>query len=388
MKEDFFLKKKNRKLRVCINCIYDEDVDGIKFDKHGKCNYCKQVENLKNEYGTGGKKGEIILKNIFDEIKLKGKNNKYDCVVGVSGGTDSSFLIYLAKKNGLRPLAVHFDNTWNSEIATINISRVLSNLKIDLYTKVVNNKEMDDIFKSFFIAGVPEIDGTTDLGIAAVLYEAAVKNNIKYILDGHSFATEGITPLGKNYFDGKYIESIHKMYGKEKMKTYPLMSLSKFLYWTLFKKIKRIRPLWYLNYSKEKAQNFLKKEFKWKYYGGHHLENKMTKFVHTVYFPEKFKTDFRNNSLSALVRNKKISRKKAWELYNKPIKNKKAILEYFIKRLKLSINDYEKKMKENPRYWKDFPTYKRIFENLSPLFFIMQKLNLVPKSFYVKYCKK
>ncbi len=388
MKKEFFLKKKKKKIQVCTNCIYDQDVDGIKFDNHGKCNYCVQIENLKEEYGTGKQKGKLLLGKIFNEIKSNGKKKKYDCVVGVSGGTDSSFLIYLAKKNGLRPLAVHYDNTWNSEIATMNISRVLRKLKVDLYTKVVDNREMDDIFKSFFIAGVPEIDGTTDLGIAAVLYEAAIKNNIKYILDGHSFTTEGITPLGQNYFDGKYIESIHKMYGKEKMKTYPLMSLSKFLYWTLFKKIKRIRPLWYLNYSKEKAQNFLKKEFKWKYYGGHHLENKMTRFVHTVYFPEKFKTDFRNNSLSALVRNKKISRKKAWELYNKPIKNKKAILEYFIKRLKLSINDYEKKMKENPRYWKDFPTYKRIFENLSPLFFIMQKLNLVPKSFYVKYCKK
>jgi len=388
MNKEFFLKKKNKKIQVCTNCIYDQDVDGIKFDDNGKCNYCKQIESLKEEYGTGKQKGKLLLEKIFNEIKSKGEKKQYDCVVGVSGGTDSSFLIYLAKKNGLRPLAVHYDNTWNSEIATMNISRVLRKLKVDLYTKVVDNREMDDIFKSFFLAGVPEIDGATDLGFAAVLYEAAIKNNIKYILEGHSFVTEGVTPLGQNYFDGKYIESIHKMYGKEKMKTYPLMSLSKFLYWTLFKKIKKIRPLWYLNYSKEKAQSFLKKEFDWEYYGGHHLENKMTQFVHTVYFPEKFKTDFRNNTLSALVRNKKMLRKKAWLSYNKPAKNKKVITEYFTKRLKLNKSEYEKKMKEKPLYWQSFPTYKKTFESLSPLFFLMQKFNLVPKSFYIKYCKK
>ena len=159
--------------------------------------------------------------------------------MGVSGGTDSSYLIDLIHRKGLRPLAVHFDNTWNSEIATMNIKKMLKSLKIDLYTKVINSDEMDDIFRSFFLAGVAELDSSTDLGYASLLYKVATKFNVKYVLEGHSFVTEGITPLGTNYFDGKYIQGIHKKYGKIKMNSYPLMTFTKFLYWTLFKRIKK-----------------------------------------------------------------------------------------------------------------------------------------------------
>lgn len=387
-KNDFYLKKRNKKVKVCLNCIYDEDVDQITFDEFQKCNYCYQTERLKDEYGTGRKKGEILIKQIFDDIKKAGEGKKYDCVVGVSGGTDSSYLIYLTKKVGLKPLAVHYDNTWNTEIATMNIKKVLNKLNVDLYTKVINNKEMDDIYKSFFLAGVAEIDSATDLGYATALYQAAEKYKVKYILEGHSFVAEGITPIGKNYFDGRYIKSIHKIFGEKKMSSYPLMSIQKFLYWTLVKRIRKIRPFWYINYSKENAQSFLSRKFGWKNYGGHHLENKMTKFLHTVYAPEKFNSDFRNNTLSALVRNKKISRLKAWKLYNQPFKNTKSTIEYFKKRLNLSDTEYKKKMSEKPKFWFEYPTYKKTFEMLSPLFNIMQRINLVPKSFYMKYCKK
>ena len=134
---------------------------------------------------------------------------------------------------------------------------MLKSLKIDLYVGF-NSDEMDDIFRSFFLAGVAELDSSTDLGYATVLYKVATKFNVKYVLEGHSFVTEGITPLGTNYFDGKYIQGIHKKYGKIKMNSYPLMTFTKFLYWTLFKRIK-IRPLWYIDYSKEKLEKILKK---------------------------------------------------------------------------------------------------------------------------------
>ena len=308
--------------------------------------------------------------------------------MGVSGGTDSSYLIDLIHREGLRPLAVHFDNTWNSEIATMNIKKMLKSLKIDLYTKVINSDEMDDIFRSFFLAGVAELDSSTDLGYATVLYKVATKFNVKYVLEGHSFVTEGITPLGTNYFDGKYIQGIHKKYGKIKMNSYPLMTFTKFLYWTLFKRIKKIRPLWYIDYSKEKARKILEKKFGWQYYGGHHLENQMTKFVHLVYFPSKFNTDYSNNNLSALVRNKIMSRDEAWRIYTKKKNVEKALIDYFLKRLKLSKKEYQRIMKKKPRYWTEFPTYKKRFEFFSQIFFLMQKANLVPKSFYLKYCKK
>ena len=282
------------KLIICTRCIYDERVDAIEFDEDGVCNYCHQVDQLVEEYGTGQEKGKLLLDQIIEKIKKDGKNKKYDCAIGVSGGTDSSYLVYLAKEWGLRPLAVHYDNTWNSAIATQNIRKVLESLDVDLYTHVIDNSESDDIFKSFFKAGVAEIEASTDLALAEVMYIAASKYNIKYVLEGHSFVTEGISPLGRNYFDGKYIHSIHDEFGTKNMKTYPLMTFWRFIWWTCFARIKKIRPYWYIEYSKEDAMSFLKEKFGWEYYGGHHLENRMTAFFHSIYAPQKFNSDFRN----------------------------------------------------------------------------------------------
>ena len=377
---------REEEIQICSRCIYDERVSSIEFDENGECNYCKQIDLLCKEYGTGQPKGEKELIRIFDEIKRSGKGKKYDCAIGVSGGTDSSYMLYLAKKHGLRPLAVHYDNTWNTSIATQNIRKVLSALDIDLYTHVVDNKEADDIFRSFFLAGVAEIEASTDLALAETIYRAAWKYGIKYVLEGHSFVTEGITPVGRNYFDGRYIKSIHQKYGKLSLRTYPLMTFMKFLWWTVFARIRKIRPFWYLEYNKEEARKFLEEEFDWKYYGGHHLENRMTAFFHGIYAPQKFGMDFRNNTLSASVRKGIMTREEAWDEYNKPPIIEKSLLEYFLKRLNLTSEQFEKTMSLPAKSWKDFPTYKKWFECLKPMFFVLAKSNLVPMSFYLKYC--
>jgi N-acetyl sugar amidotransferase len=354
---------------------------------NGVCNYCHQVDDLKNQFGTGTSKGKEKLNLIIEEIKVAGHGKKYDCIVGVSGGTDSSYLLYLAvKKWGLRPLAVHYDNTWNSAIATENIRKVLGKLNVDLYTTVVDNKESDDIFKSFFQASVAEIEAATDLALAETMYRAAAKYGIKYVLEGHSFITEGISPLGRNYFDGKYIKTIHKRFGKLPIKTYPLMTFWRFLYSTLFLRIKKIRPYWYMSYSKEDARTFLEMEFDWQYYGGHHLENRMTAFFHSFYMPTKFNTDFRNNTLSALVRNGKMNRENAWSVYNTEPHLENELLTYFKKRLQISDDEFDRIMAIPPKSWNEFPTYKKRFEIMRPLFYILAKKNLVPMSFYLKYC--
>lgn len=376
-----------KKLKICSKCIYDETVPSISFDDKGVCNYCHQMTELKNEFNTGTEIGEEKIDNIIKKIKYEGRNKKYDCVVGVSGGTDSSYMIYWAVKKGLRPLAVHYDNTWNTSIATENIRKVLGKLNIDLFTYVIDNNESDDIFKSFFLASVPEIEASTDLALAEVMYRAASKYKVKYVLEGHSFIAEGISPLGKNYFDGKYIKSIHKKYGKLKMKTYPLMTFWRFLKWTLFYRIKKIRPLWYINYSKEEAQKLLEKEFNWQYYGGHHLENRMTSFFHSIYCPQKFSIDYRNNTLSAPVRAGILSREKAIEeYYEREPYIEPQLLNYFKKRMKLTDEEYLSIMSKKPRYWYEFPTYKKRFEFFKPLFYLLSKANLVPVSFYLKYC--
>ena len=373
--------------QICTRCIYDASVPAITFDEDGVCNYCHMVDQLIEEYQTGKPKGQETIEAIIEKIKKDGKGKKYDCVIGLSGGTDSSYMVYWAIQNGLRPLAVHYDNTWNTAIATENIRKVLSKLNVDLFTLVVNNKEADDIFRAFFLADVPEIEAATDLALAETMYRAASKYNVKYVLEGHSFIAEGISPLGKNYFDGKYIQSIHKRFGKLPMKTYPLMTFAKFIKWTTFKRIQKIRPLWYIKYSKEEARAFLEKEFGWEYYGGHHLENRMTAFFQSYYCPTKFHVDYRNNSLSASVRSGQMARDEAIdEYYNKPPYLEAELLAYFKKRLGFSDEEFTKIMSRPPKYWYEYPTYKKRFELLRPFFYLLMKSHLVPRSFYMKYC--
>jgi len=376
----------NVDLKICARCIYDERVPAIHYDEEGVCNYCRQVDSLVEQYGTGQPKGEALFSVILDDIRRAGRGKTYDCIVGVSGGTDSSYLVYLAKEWGLRPLAVHYDNTWNSAIATMNIHKVLSGLNVDLYTHVVANKEADDIFRAFFLSGVAEIEAATDLGYAYLLRKVAAEYSIKHILEGHSFVEEGITPLGRNYFDGRYIQAIHKQFGRVSLETYPLMTFTRFLKSAIFNRVKFIRPLWYLKYSKEEAKTFLSEKFGWCYYGGHHLENRMTAFYHSVYLPQKFVSDMRNNTLAARVRNGALTREQAWAEYNTAPLIEDELVGYFKKRLDLSDELYEKVMRAEPKNWTEYPTYKKRFERMRPMFYLLAKANLVPMSFYLKYC--
>ena len=377
----------NSNHQVCTRCIYDDRVDSIVFDATGVCNYCNQLDGLVEEYGTAKAKGVTEFERILDQIKAAGKSKPYDCIIGVSGGTDSSFMIHQAVNDwGLRPLAVHYDNTWNSAIATQNIARVLHSLNVDLCTHVVNNVEADDLFLAFFRAGVAEIEASTDLALAEVMYRAAWKHGVRYVLEGHSFMAEGITPLGRNYFDGQYIRSIHHQFGTIPIKSYPLMTFKRFMFWILAARIRKIRPFWYLNYNKEDARNFLEREYNWQYYGGHHLENRMAAFFHSVYAPQKFGMDFRNNTLSALVRNAKMNRAEAWNKYQEPPYIEDGLVTYFQKRLGLSEDEYASIMAQEPKTWFMYPTYKKRFERMRPIFKVLAKANLVPYSFYVKYC--
>lgn len=372
--------------QICTKCIYDSTIFNITFDKSGICNYCRLVDDLKELYGTGTPRGDETFNSIVEEIKSAGRGKKYDVAVGVSGGTDSSYMLYLAKTYGLRVLAVHYDNTWNSATATENIRKMTSALDIDLYTHVCDNKESDDIFRSFFLASVPEIDGPTDIALAEVMYRAASKYGIKYVFEGHSFIAEGVSPMGKAYIDGGYICDVHRKFGSIKMATFPNMTFSRFLYWILFKKIRKIRPFWYINYSKEEAIDFLKANFNWKYYGGHHLENRMTAFHHSFYNPVKFGLDQRNNSLSASVRSGKLTRNEALEIYSSPPYIEEDLVDYTINRLGFTEREFIDIMNYPKKYFTDYTTYKKRFENLRPIFYLLAKSNLVPMSFYLKYC--
>jgi hypothetical protein len=289
---------------------------------------------------------------------------------------------------GLRPLAAHFDNTWNSTTANENMTNLLEGLKVDLFTYVVDNKEYDDIYRSFMRAGVPDLEIPTDIGLAATLNIAAEKYGIQYVIEGHSFRTEGISPLGWTYMDGKYIESVQKQFGTYPLETYPNMKLARFLKWMLVSRIRKIRPLWYIDHNKEETKQFLAKEFGWKWYGGHHLENRFTAFYHSFVLPQRWGIDKRKNGYSALIRSGQMNQEEALALLKEPHHLEEGILEYVKKRLGFSEEEFEAIMALPKRSYRDFKTYKKTFERLRPFFWVMYKLNFVPKSFYVKYTSK
>lgn len=371
-------------MRRCTRCVYDENVPGISFDEQGVCNYCHIHDQMNQEYATGAE-GQARLEAWAKKIKEAGRGKPYDVVVGVSGGCDSTYMLYLAVKLGLRPLAAHFDNTWNSTVAVENIHDALKKLDVDLYTYVVDNKEYDDIYRAFLKSGVRDTEAPTDIGLAVVLNRAAEEHGIKYIFEGHSFRTEGIAPLGWSYMDGKYIASVHKQYGTLPMKTYPNLWLGDFLRVTAVKGLVKLRPLYYTNYVKKDAMEVLTRELGWEWYGGHHLENRFTAFFHSYYLPQRYGIDTRFLGHAALVRSGQMTRQQALDLLAQPQEYDPELLEMVKKRLGFTDAEFDEIMHLPHRTYRDFPSYKKTFERMRPLFWMLYKLNRVPKSFYMKY---
>ena len=372
--------------QACNRCIYDSHIPHISFDSEGICNYCRQYEQMDKEYPTGAE-GRKILDAYVAQMKKDGRGKPYDVVIGVSGGCDSSYMLHLAKNVfGLRVLAAHFDNTYNSRIAVENIDIVLEKLDIDLYTHVVDNEEYQQIFKSFFLASVPEIDTPTDISLATVHYMAAAKYGIKHIWEGHSFRTEGISPPGWFYMDAQYVQTIHSKFGDGKIKTLPVLWMGKWLKWMLFNGIKKFRPLYYCDYDKQKTKEFLAEEYGWQWYGGHHMENRTAYFTNNYYLPKKFNIDLRYSEFSGLIRSGQMSRAEALTKITevKPFDN--DILEEILKRTGLSEAEWKMIMADKPLHFTHYKTYKKKFERLRPFFWILYKAGYVTKSFYTKYC--
>lgn len=378
-------RKKN--LTSCSRCLYDEETPNIFFDDEGVCNYCRKDEELRAQF-PGGEKGRKDFEKIVAEIKEYGKGKKYDVLIGVSGGTDSTYMLHIAKEYGLRPLAVHFDNTWNTTISQQNIKNALDKLDIDLWTYVVNNNEYDDIYRAFFKASTPDLEIPTDIALAATLNMAADKFGIKYIFEGHSFKTEGMAPLGWIYMDAKYINSVHKLYGEKSMKTFPDFTFKKQLKWMLFNKLKKVRPLWYLDYDKAAVKKMITKEYDWQWYGGHHLENRMTAFYHTYYLPRKFDIDMRTLGYSARIRSGQMTREEGVRRLETLPDFDQELFEMLLKRFGYTLEEFEKIMLLPIKSYKEYKTYKPMFEKLRPFFYIMAKAELIPWSFYIKYTSK
>ena len=371
-------------VRRCARCLYDAHMPGISFDDAGVCSYCRLHDQLDREYPTGVE-GIRRLEQLAASIRRSGRGRKYDVVVGVSGGCDSSYLLYKAKELGLRPLAVHFDNTWDSEVAVRNIRRVLTALDVDLFTYVVDNEEYDDIYRSFLRAGVPDIEAPTDIGLAAVLNMAAEQHGIRYIFEGHSFRTEGISPVGWLYMDAKYIASVQGRFGQRPLQTFPNLWLKDQIRWMVVRGIQKIRPLYWLDYHKQDAMDLLTTKLGWQWYGGHHLENRFTAFYHSYFMPRRFGIDTRLLGHSALIRSGQLAREEGLREIETPRTFDPGLVEMVQKRLGLSDDALEELMTMPRHTYREFETYEETFRRLRWFFWLMYKLDRIPKSFYIKF---
>lgn len=341
----------------------------IIFDDKGICNHCKRYDEVYKKRIISLEDRDRKLKELVDDIKLTGKGKKYDCIIGVSGGVDSTYIAYLAKDLKLKPLAVHFDNGWNSELAVSNIEKTLKTLDIDLYTHVVDWDEFRDIQLSFLKASTPDAEIPTDHGIIALLFKLAAKFNVKYILNGHNYATEAILPLkwGYGYYDSKYIKDVHGRFGKKKIKTFPIMGLSKLFMFTQIKKIKTVSPLNYVDYNKENAMKLIQDELGWVYYGGKHYESIYTRFFQAYILPRKFNIDKRKAHLSTLINSEQITREEALEELALPIFPENGLMEdkeYVIKKLDISEAEFEELMNLPIKNFTSYNTTYDLMEKL------------------------
>jgi N-acetyl sugar amidotransferase len=344
--------KSDPKYRQCAVTVMDNIADpDISFDKNGICNYYHDYKKAEKDV-LFGDVGEKRIHQLAGSIKERGKGKKYDCLIGLSGGVDSTYVAYLVKKLGLRPLAVHLDNGWNSELAVKNIENIISKLNIDLFTLVVNWPEFKDIQLSYLKASVVDIEVVSDHAITATMYKLAKEHNI---------VTEHIMPPSWIYkkMDFANLRDIHNTYGQVKIKTYPFMDFKKFVYYSAVLKLTPISILNYVSYNKQEVKQFIANELDWRDYGGKHYESIFTKFYQAYILPEKFKIDKRKAHLSTLICSGQITREMAMEELALPIYNQgqlKQDKEYALKKLGLSEREFDAIMRTAPKSHSEFKT--------------------------------
>lgn len=356
----------------------DTTVEDIVFDNDGICNYCKDYEKRVENEAIVNKKQALL--QLVNRIKEEGKSKEYDCVIGVSGGVDSSYVAHLVKDFGLRPIAIHLDNGWNSELAVSNIEKLLNQLDIDLVTHVIDWQEFKDLQRAFIKSSIKNLEIPTDHAIGAILFKIANKYGIKYIINGSNLVTEGILPVegfGRN-IDYRLLKSIHKKFGTQKLKTYPRMSLKKWVYNIFIKKIKYIPILNYVDYIKEDAIVALEDKYGWKRYGGKHFESIFTRFYQGFMLPKKYNFDKRIAHLSTMIMSGQISRQEALEeLEMSPYGNNLNLLEedkeYVLKKLGITRNEFENILKESPKRPEDYPSSDWMFKKFGSLMKIIKR---------------
>lgn len=332
-------------VRQCASCVMDDCNDpDITFDKDGICSYCHKWKSLQKPHD---------LEKTIAQVKELGKGKPYDCISGISGGVDSTYTNYLLKSWGLRPLLVHFDNGWNSELAVQNIENAAKRLGFDLYTHVVDWEEFKDIQLSYFKASVVDIEFPTDHAIVALLYQQALKYGISNIITGGNLATEGILPHAWRWskMDVLNMESIHRAFGTKKIRTLPTLGFWKNIYVQKFCHIQNLQILNMVPFDKEHAKQVIQKELAWKDYGGKHSESVFTRFYQNYLLPKKFGIDKRKAHFSSMICANLMTKSQALVELNKPLYDHNLFqsdYEFVLKKWGLSPHEFERLMSVSP----------------------------------------
>lgn len=347
--------------QLCTRCVMDTSDPGITFDANGVCHYCQEAERLLPSYQFSAQEEAHNLAHMSRAIRASKGRDGYDCIIGLSGGVDSSYIALLAKQMGLKPLCVHFDNGWNTESAVSNVKTIIEHCGFDLYTYVINWEEFRDLQRSFIKAGVIDLEMLSDHAIFASMFKLRRQFGIRHVLSGTNFRTENGLPNAWIWskMDWTNIKSIHKAFGQVPIKTFPSMTSLK---WLLIRQFKLggvfLEPLNQINYSKSAAMKALE-AVGWRYYGGKHHESVITKFYQTCYLPQKFGVDKRRCHHSALIRNGEMSRDDALDdLKNPPISvpDMSADRSFVLKKLGFTDAEFEQIMRQPPTPHAHFKT--------------------------------
>lgn len=347
------------KYRVCKRCLMDTSEPNITFDENGICNHCKKAERQLKKIIEG--RNAFDLNKYFSQIRIDGRKKKYDCVVGLSGGVDSCYVIYFLKKHNVRPLAVHVDNGWNTELAVRNIKNLLETLDVDLYTYVLNWNEFRDIQLAMLKASTPDSEVPTDQFILPALALVADHYNVKHVITGGNTATESIVPKAwsNGQSDWKYIREIHKKFGQVPIKTYLYYTRMMKYYFDI--KLRWLNILDYIDYNKNQAKAILIEECKWRDYGGKHYESFYTRFYQSYILTKKFGFDKRRMHLSNLIIAGQITRDEAIKELQEPLFEENSIrrdIEYFCEKMEITLDDFNEIMETPPMTFDDYPSYE------------------------------
>ena len=365
-------------MKICKRCVMDDKNTEITFDSKGYCNYCTDAINRMPK--TWYKDGIKELENIIQEMKEKNKNKKYDCVLGLSGGVDSCYTAYLLNKYNVRMLAVHIDGGWNTDISSKNIKLLCKKLNLKLHTIKIDEKEMNDLQRAYFLSEVPDQDVPQDQVFFAELYRYALSLGIKYFVGGGNFSSESILPStwGFDAMDGKNMKDIHDKYGSIKLKQVKPLSFYE-IYFKIpyIDRLKKIRPLNYIDYDKEKAIKELHDEIGFEYYGGKHCESVFTRLYQNYILPEKFGINKSKAHYSSLIVSGQLTRKKALELLkeNEYTNNKKLLdqdINAFIKKIGITRKQFDEIIHDGVirrhEEFKNFKSKTRFFKKLRDIF--------------------